>query len=141
MKKIFITILCAIASFFSYSQKTILYCGNLIDCISNEAQKEMTIVVDGGKIISVEKGYKSPSGSDKVIDLKNKTVLPGLMDMHVHLEFESRKGGSIDQFIMNPADYAFNSVVFSERTLMAGFTTVRDLGRSEEHTSELQSQR
>ena len=130
MKKIISAFALLLFMFSVHAQKTILHCGSLIDCISNEAQKEMTIVVDGGKIISVEKGYKSPSGSDKVIDLKNKTVLPGLMDMHVHLEFESRKGGSIDQFTMNPADYAFNSVVFSERTLMAGFTTVRDLGGS-----------
>lgn len=113
-----------------HAQRTILHCGTLIDCSSNEAQKEMTIIIDGGKIISVEKGYKQPLENDKIIDLKNKTVLPGLMDMHVHLEFESRKGGSIDKFTMNTADYAFNSVVFSKTTLMAGFTTVRDLGGS-----------
>jgi imidazolonepropionase-like amidohydrolase len=112
------------------AERTLLHCGTLIDCISNDAQKEMTIVIEDGKIISVEKGYKQPSGSDKIIDLKNKTVLPGLMDMHVHLESESRKGGSIDKFTMNEADYAFNSVGYSKTTLMAGFTTVRDLGGS-----------
>ena len=130
MKKIFFVFYLSLFTLILSAQKTILHCGTLIDCVSNEAQKEMSIVIEKGKIISVEKGYKQVSANEKVIDLKTKTVLPGLMDMHVHLEFESRKGGSIDQFIMNPADYAFNSVVFSNRTLMAGFTTVRDLGGS-----------
>ena len=131
MKKIILTLSILFFSLCGFSQKTIIWCGTLIDCVSNEVQKEMTLVVEGGKIISVEKGYRQPTGTDVVIDLKTKTVLPGLMDMHVHLEFESRKGGSIDQFTMNPADYAFNSVVFSKTTLMAGFTTVRDLAAAE----------
>lgn len=114
----------------AFSQRTLMHCGTLIDCTGNDVKKEMTIVVEGNKIISVEKGYKSPAGTDKVVDLKNKTVMPGLMDMHVHLEMESRKGGSIDQYTLNPADYAFNSVVIAKTTLMAGFTTVRDLGGS-----------
>ncbi|RYZ98668.1 MAG: amidohydrolase family protein, partial [Sphingobacteriaceae bacterium] len=64
------------------------------------------------------------------IDLKSKTVMPGLMDMHVHLEGETRKGGAIDRFTTNPADVAFASTKFARVTLMAGFTTVRDLGGS-----------
>lgn len=130
MKKLFLFFYLSFLSLILSAQKTILHCGNLIDCVSNEAQKEMSVVIENGKIISVEKGYKQASANDKVVDLKAKTVLPGLMDMHVHLEMESRKGGSIDQFTMNTADYAFNSVVFSKTTLMAGFTTVRDLGGS-----------
>lgn len=130
MKKFFLSFIVFAFAFFASAQRTLIHCGTLIDCVSNAAQKEMTIVVEGNKILSAEKGYKNPSSADKVIDLKNKTVLPGLMDMHVHLEFESRKGGTVDKFTMNPADYAFNSVVFAERTLLAGFTTVRDLGGS-----------
>jgi imidazolonepropionase-like amidohydrolase len=130
MKNISLAITLCLSGFYSQGQKTILHCGTLIDCVSNEAQKEMSIVVEGGKIISVEKGYKSAIGTDKVIDLKSKTVLPGLMDMHVHLEFEARKGGAMDEFTMNPGDYAFNSVGYANTTLMAGFTTVRDLGGS-----------
>ncbi len=130
MKKIILFIFAALVSSFAFTQQTYVYCGNLIDCISNTSKKEMTIVVEGKKIVAVENGYKVASNGEKIIDLKNKTVLPGLMDMHVHLEMESRKGGSVDQFTMNPADYAFNSVVYSKITLMAGFTTVRDLGGS-----------
>lgn len=130
MKLITSLLLTLVMSWPALAQKTILHCGRLIDCVSQTVQTEMTIVVEQGKIVSVEKGYKQPGPDDKVVDLKSKTVMPGLMDMHVHLEMESRKGGSIDQLTMNPADYAFNSVVFSRLTLMAGFTTVRDLGGS-----------
>lgn len=128
MKKFFSGLLALLISNFLMAQRTLIHCGTLIDCTGSEVKKEMTIIVEGNKIIAVEKGYKAPTGTDKVVDLKNKTVMPGLMDMHVHLEMESRKGGSIDQFTLNPADYAFNSVVIANTTLMAGFTTVRDLG-------------
>ncbi len=128
MKKLFIFYIPFLFSPPVFSQKTILHCGILIDCVSNDVQKEMTIVVDNEKIISVEKGYIASSAGDKVIDLKNKTVLPGLIDMHVHLDHESHKGGQIDQFTDNEADIAFKSVVNAEKTLMCGFTTVRDLG-------------
>lgn len=118
-------------SFFTtivFSQKTYIYCGQLIDVKKNEVQKEMTIVVEKNKIIDVLKGYSTTSPADKIIDLKSKTVMPGLIDMHVHLEGETRKGDVIDRFIRNPADIAFESVKYVNITLMAGFTTVRDLG-------------
>lgn len=130
MKKILLGISLIACVNFLLAQRTLIHCGSLIDCTGSDVKKEMTVIVEGNKILAVEKGYTAASGTDKLIDLKNKTVLPGLMDMHVHLEMESRKGGSIDQFTLNPADYAFNSVVIAKTTLLAGFTTVRDLGGS-----------
>jgi imidazolonepropionase-like amidohydrolase len=65
-----------------------------------------------------------------VIDLKSQTVMPGLMDMHVHIEGESNPRAYINRFTMNDADVALQSTVYAKRTLMAGFTTVRDLGGS-----------
>jgi imidazolonepropionase-like amidohydrolase len=56
--------------------------------------------------------------------------MPGLIDLHVHLEEETNPNRYLQSFTLNPADYAFQSVVYAERTLMAGFTTVRDLGGS-----------
>jgi imidazolonepropionase-like amidohydrolase len=90
----------------------------------------MTIIVQGNKIVDVLKGYSAASSPDKTIDLKTLTVMPGLIDMHVHLEGETRKGDLIDEFVLNPADLAFQSVKYASNTLMAGFTTVRDLGGS-----------
>lgn len=111
------------------AQKTIIHCGQLVDVKTGQVLKEMTVEVEGNKIISVAKGYTSV-GAAKSIDLKNKTVMPGLIDSHVHLEGETNPNQYMQAFTYNPADYAFQSVVFSERTLMAGFTTVRDLGGS-----------
>ena len=110
------------------AQKTYLWCGALIDGISDRAQKEMTIVVEKDKIVAIQPGYFQPSPGEKIVDLKTKTVTPGWIDMHVHLESETRKGNVADRFILNPPDIAFESIKYANVTLMAGFTTVRDLG-------------
>jgi imidazolonepropionase-like amidohydrolase len=113
-----------------HGQKTFIYCGQLIDVRNLQVLKEMTIVTEGNKITDVQKGYTSATAGEKTIDLKTKTVMPGLIDMHVHLETETNPNKYMETFTFNPADYAFQSVVFAETTLMAGFTTVRDLGGS-----------
>jgi imidazolonepropionase-like amidohydrolase len=110
------------------AQKTFIHCGNLIDGKSNDVQSQMTIVIQGNKIISIEKGFSKPGSSDNVIDLSTKTVLPGLIDMHVHLEEETNKNQQLQEFTLNDADVAFRATVYAKRTLLAGFTTVRDLG-------------
>jgi imidazolonepropionase-like amidohydrolase len=86
------------------------------------------VIITGNKIDDVQKGYTAALAGDKIIDLKNKTVMPGLIDMHVHIESETGPNNYLNEFTWNTADYAFQSVMFAERTLMAGFTTVRDLG-------------
>ena len=110
------------------AQRTLIHCGNLFDGTGNTLQPQMTVVVEGNKITAVQKGYTSPSGQDKVLDMKTKTVLPGLIDMHVHLESETRRGSAIDGFTRNPADVAYQAAQYAKTTLLAGFTTVRDLG-------------
>jgi len=112
----------------AFAQKTLIYCGQFIDVKKSEVQKEMTIVLQGNKIQDVVKGYSPATAADKIIDLKSKTVMPGLIDMHVHIEHETKKGQAIDKFVLNPADIAFESSKYANITLMAGFTTVRDLG-------------
>ncbi len=107
---------------------TIIHCGSLIDGASKKIQKEMTIELNGNKIISVAKGYSDIPGNAEYIDLKEHTVMPGLMDMHVHLEHESNPKTYENRFRQNDTDVALEATVYCERTLMAGFTTVRDLG-------------
>jgi imidazolonepropionase-like amidohydrolase len=130
MKKISIAFILSLAIFYVQAQKTIVHCGTLIDGKANEAQTQMTIVVEGNKITGIQKGFTKPAGEDKLIDLSKKTVMPGLIDMHVHLEGETSKDQSLQRFTLNEADVAFRSTVFAKKTLMAGFTTVRDLGGS-----------
>jgi len=112
----------------SVDAATLIHAGRLIDGISPNAATQVTITVDGDKITAVERGFTKPAKGDSVIDLRDKTVLPGLMDMHVHLTAEYSKDDRLNDFIMNEADYALKAVKYAKRTLESGFTVVRDLG-------------
>tara|TARA_Y100000389_G_scaffold196821_1_gene230357 strand:+ start:548 stop:1822 length:1275 start_codon:yes stop_codon:yes gene_type:complete len=111
-----------------YSQSTYLHCGQLFDSKKATFFGPHTIIIDGEKITSVTKGYLKPkSENDIFIDLKSKTVYPGFIDMHVHIETQVPQ--SIIQLSQSKtADIAFTSSVYAKRTLIAGFTTIRDLG-------------
>jgi imidazolonepropionase-like amidohydrolase len=129
MKKLLI-ILSLTLCFTGIAQETLLHCGKIIDTKKGKVLSNMTIVVSGSKILRFEDGFTSPKQIDIVIDLKNKTVLPGLIDMHVHIEGETSPSQYLEEFTLNEADVAFNAAEISKRTLMAGFTSVRDLGGS-----------
>ena len=123
-------------SLTSFGQDMYLHCGRLIDTEKGKVLTEMTIVVHENKITKLIEGYAdAENGDDVTVDLKNKTVLPGLIDMHVHLEGESNPHSYIEKFTLNEADIAFRAVNYAKTTLLAGFTTVRDLGGSGVNTS------
>lgn len=113
-----------------HAQRTLIHCGSVIDGKNKELLQQITIVVEANKITAVEKGFTKPGKDDKLIDLSKKTVMPGLIDMHVHLESETSKDALVKRFTLNEADVAFQSTVYAKKTLMAGFTTVRDCGGS-----------
>ena len=129
-EKICATYSCIVDCPQSSFSKTYIWCGTLIDGVSDEPRKNMTIVVEKNKIIAVQTGFATAGVSDKTIDLKTKTVTPGWIDMHVHMEHETNPNRYLETYTFNPADYAFQSVKYADVTLMAGFTTVRDLGGS-----------
>lgn len=115
----------------AFSQQTYIHCGKLIDTRNGKVLTEKTIVVSGNTISSIENGYVTPSNTtDGVIDLKTKTVMPGWIDMHVHIESETGPTKYLEAFTLNDADIAYDAQEIAHRTLMAGFTTVRDLGGS-----------
>ncbi|MBL0356053.1 MAG: amidohydrolase family protein [Chitinophagaceae bacterium] len=116
--------------FVLMAQKTYIHCGKLIDAAGNNMLANKTIIVEGNKIMEVKDGFVTPGATDKLIDLKTKTVMPGLMDMHVHIETQTKGGASSDRFLRQPQDIAFLSVNYAYTSLMAGFTTLRDLGGS-----------
>jgi len=129
MKKL--SIFLVLATTVAFSQQTYLHCGAIFDAPKGKLIKEQTIVVEGNKIIQLQKGYIQPTGENTtVIDLKNKTVLPGFIDMHVHIENEYNATSYINQFVDNDADTAYDAALYAQRTLLAGFTTVRDMGGS-----------
>jgi len=109
-------------------QHTVIHAGRLIDGVSADARDQVTIVVEGQKIISVKDGFLTPKADDEVIDLSHSTVLPGLMDMHVHLDGELSSKSYLERVQKERSTFAIRSVVYAQRTLDAGFTTVRNPG-------------
>ena len=124
-------ILLSMFSLMISAQDLYLHCGKLIDTENGTVLTQKTIVVSGTKIKSILDGYvESVSPEDSTIDLKTSAVMPGLIDLHVHMESQYNPKKYMDRFTENEADIAFKSVNFARVTLMSGFTTVRDLGGS-----------
>ncbi len=127
-RKMIATILCLLLPTGGADAATIIHAGRLINGHDGKVHSDMSLVVSDGKILSVEKGFVKPTDTDTVINLRPYTVTPGWMDMHTHLMSQHHKKVYSDRFFMNDADYALRSTVYARRTLLAGFTTVRDLG-------------
>lgn len=129
MKKRLFLALFLTMSIATFTQNTYIFCGKLIDTKKGNIKEQQTIIVKDNKIVDVLKGYVNPENTDDItIDLKDKVVMPGLIDMHVHIESEHSPKTRLEKYILNDADRAYNSVKFAETTLSNGFTTVRDLG-------------
>lgn len=128
MKKPILLLLLVLAGSALVAQKTYLHCGQLLDVEKGKWLPGRTIVVEGNRILEIRKGYSEVPEDSDAVDLRNQYVMPGFIDMHVHIESESNPQSYIEPFTKNEADIAFESTVYARRTLMAGFTTVRDLG-------------
>ena len=131
MKKLFLLLsLLYFSCFNPLFSATVIHAGLLINGESSFPTPEMSIVIEGSKIQAIETGYITPDSEDDFIDLSGYTVLPGLMDMHVHLSSEYSKNSYQEKISLNAGDYAIRAVSNAEKTLMAGFTSVRNLGDS-----------
>lgn len=104
-----------------------LQCERLFDSRKAQLLGAHTIVVRDGRIAEVRRG-KSDVASAQVIDLSGHTCTPGWTDLHVHLGDQSSPKSYEEEFRLDPIDFALRGVAYSRRTLMAGFTSVRDLG-------------
>ena len=143
MKKPLITLAIAsalLSSPFSTVADTLIHAGKVFTGTSNSLQENVTIVVEDNKIKAVKKGFAKAQEGDTVINLKTSTVMPGLMDMHVHLS--SQHGGPqtyLERFSLNEADYALRAANYAKITLDSGFTTVRNLGDGYNETVALRN--
>ena len=112
---------------------TIIHAGELLAVPGKPAKSGQTIVIEDGRIVDVKSGFSDPGafeGEVTVIDLKDQFVLPGLMDMHVHLQGQLGPKNDSERLKMSKQQMEMRSVMYGMRTLLAGFTTVRDAGSS-----------
>ena len=107
-----------------------LHCDHVFDADSGKLLGKTTIIIDGQRIRSVEAGDVATTDMT-VIERPGMTCLPGLIDSHTHLTMQFSQSTYSDKFRMNPADDAISGTVYARRTLEAGFTTVRNLGDSD----------
>jgi imidazolonepropionase-like amidohydrolase len=118
---------------------TIVQSGTLLAEPGKPGQSQVSVIVHDGRIDSIRQGFVDASGLANVepryvqiIDLRDKVVMPGLIDCHVHLSVEVDRDFKINAVLRTQADAAVDTVVFAKRDLLAGFTTVRDLGVNQE---------
>lgn len=128
---------------------SVLHCAHLLDPAAGKLLGETTLIVEGGRIKERRSGAVDPrpyqeaataaGGHYRYVDLAAQTCLPGLIDAHTHLTFETSATGYTDQFRWNTADYAIRSTVYAKRTLLAGFTSVRNLGDGDNESIALRN--
>ena len=111
------------------STTTYIHAGRLLDRPGQSPRGPSTIIVRDGKVAEIRDGFVEPEAGAKVVELRDKFVLPGLIDMHVHM-FSSGDPltGRLEATSRDREDDAFYAANNAKADLMAGFTTVRDLG-------------
>jgi len=122
------------------AQTHIIHAGKVLSVPGQAPLTKQTIVIKDGIITSVKSGFISVNKIDEkaqLIDLSKSFVMPGLMDMHVHLQGELGPKNDSEKLRMSDADKLVKSAYFAKKTLLAGFTTVRDLGGSPEQSYAL----
>ena len=106
----------------------VLECGKVVDVRAGAVRQAVSIRITGNTIEQLEPGYATPDDGSEVVDLRAHTCLPGLIDAHTHISSQLSQRSYTERFRLNPADYALRAASHARTTLLAGFTTIRDLG-------------
>jgi imidazolonepropionase-like amidohydrolase len=107
---------------------TVIHAGTLLAVPGQAPRRNVSIVTRGRRIVEIRDGFIDVPGA-RVVDLRDQFVLPGLMDMHVHLRgLDDRLQARLQEPSRDYEDEAYTAAVHARNTLLAGFTTVRDLG-------------
>ena len=108
---------------------TVIHAGELLDKPGSAPRGPSTVIIRNGKISEILSGYQRGPADATFIDLKDKFVLPGLIDSHVHLDSDAGGNAALIEAITDsPARAAYRAAGNAKKTLMAGFTTVRNMG-------------
>ncbi|HEX4007662.1 MAG TPA: amidohydrolase family protein [Acidobacteriaceae bacterium] len=118
---------------------TVVHCPALFDATAGALLGPSSVYISGDKFDKVEPGTQSPDGAT-VIDLPGATCLPGLIDDHVHLDMQFGKDSYMEAAHINFANQVLRSTLYARRTLMAGFTTVRNVGDHDYDTVALRNE-
>ena len=111
-------------------ETTFVQIGRLLaDPATGVVQRDKTLVIRGNQVVEVRDGFV---GEGRIVDLRDSFVLPGLIDSHVHLTSQQNPNGRLEEVTQSDAEQAMVGARYARRTLMAGFTTVADLGGSNE---------
>jgi imidazolonepropionase-like amidohydrolase len=126
--------------FASPKVDTVIHAGTLLDRPGKEPRRNASVLIAKGKIAAVQDGHVKPPEGATLIDLKDRFVLPGLIDCHVHLTSD-RAGveGQLSSVTDSVADRSYEAAWNARKTLEAGFTTVRNLGSSDGVTLALRN--
>jgi len=125
----------ACAATSAMADTTVIHAGSVIRDADAQPSGPATIVVTDGRITSIVDGHVLIDGSDRTIDLADKTVLPGLIDLHTHLSGDP--SGEFWREAVEPVEWAaFVAAKNARLTALAGFTTVRDLGSASDQVTQ-----
>ncbi len=112
---------------------TIIHAGTLLAVPGESPATRQSVIVRDGKILEIRDGFVRAdtlegAGEVRLMDLSDAFVMPGFIDLHVHLTGQAGSSGKLDYVTMTDGDVALTALMYAKRTLMGGFTTVRDLG-------------
>ena len=121
-----------LASVHAQDSKTVIEAGHLLAVPGDGYLRNRSITIEDGKIVKIDRGFRSQPDDVRVIDLRDAYVLPGLIDSHVHLTNEFSPTSRLKVLSDSEVDAALDGASHARKTLLAGFTTVQDVGGANE---------